>query len=226
MAACTSKSKSVEGSWTSPIDGMDIFQAGFTLNADGSAKSINMATLLYRSWKKKGSQLYVTGESLGNGQVIPFTDTFSIADEGGKTILRSGSGKSFSLADSTRVSQLVSEYETMYCYSLPGGKDFVDLRYMRAGDAIMGSLTYKIEGKDANMGNIIGSIRGDTLDATYTFFSEDIKSVRQVVFLKNGSGWIQGNGEVVMDSTERVYFKNPGGLDFSKGFNLQQVVCQ
>lgn len=226
MAACTSKSKSVEGSWTSPIDGMDIFQAGFTLNADGSAKSINMATLLYRSWKKKGSQLYVTGESLGNGQVVPFIDTFSIADEGGKTVLRSMSGKEFAAADSARLNQIISEYETMYCYSTTTGGDFADLRYMRAGDAIMGSLTYKIEGKDANMGNIIGSIRGDTLDATYTFFSEDLKSVRQVVFLKNGSGWIQGNGEVVMDSTERVFFKDPSALDFSKGMKFQKVTCQ
>jgi len=39
----------------------------FTLFKDGSARSDNMETLLYKTWKVKGSQLTLTVESVGNG---------------------------------------------------------------------------------------------------------------------------------------------------------------
>ena len=49
--------------------------AGFTLNADGSAKSINMATLLYKKWELSGGSIRFIVESIGNG--ISFTDTLN-----------------------------------------------------------------------------------------------------------------------------------------------------
>ena len=39
----------------------------FTLYADGTAQSDNMATLLYQKWKVKGNQLYLVSRSIGNG---------------------------------------------------------------------------------------------------------------------------------------------------------------
>lgn len=62
------------GSWVQPIPGMEGEQ-GFTLNADGTASSINMATLLYQSWKYDNGNLLLLGESLGNGMTINFVDT-------------------------------------------------------------------------------------------------------------------------------------------------------
>lgn len=64
------------GSWVQPIPGMDGEQ-GFVLNADGTASSINMATLLYKSWKYENGMLLLLGESLGNGMTINFVDTAS-----------------------------------------------------------------------------------------------------------------------------------------------------
>ena len=46
----------------------------FTLFKDGTARSDNMTTLLYRKWSVNGQKLILTAESLGNG-------TSSIGDE-------------------------------------------------------------------------------------------------------------------------------------------------
>lgn len=53
---------------------------GINLNADGSASSIGMETLKYKKWKLKDKQLILYGESIGNRQIIDFTDTFDILE--------------------------------------------------------------------------------------------------------------------------------------------------
>jgi len=55
------------GSWVQPIPGLKNEVQGFSLKADGSASSINMASLLYSSWKVEGNKLMLMGKSLGNG---------------------------------------------------------------------------------------------------------------------------------------------------------------
>src|SRR5687768_5463464 len=56
----------------------------FTLNADGSAQSDNMATLLYQAWNVKGNQLYLVSKSTGNGNSSIDTTMYEIQklDEG------------------------------------------------------------------------------------------------------------------------------------------------
>ena len=51
---------------------------GFTLNEDGTAVSINMATLQYQEWSASGDTLVLTGKSIGNGQTIDMADTLLI----------------------------------------------------------------------------------------------------------------------------------------------------
>ena len=53
---------------------------GINLNADGSASSIGMETLKYKSWEQKDKQLILHGMSIGNGQTIDFTDTLDIVE--------------------------------------------------------------------------------------------------------------------------------------------------
>lgn len=53
-------------------------QQGFVLDKDGSASSINMATLKYEAWKKEGNRLLLSGTSIGNRQSISFTDTLIV----------------------------------------------------------------------------------------------------------------------------------------------------
>ena len=76
LAACNNAS--IEGSWVEPVPGMPGMQQGFVLDRDGSASSINMATLKYEAWKKVGNRLLLSGTSIGNHQNISFTDTLTI----------------------------------------------------------------------------------------------------------------------------------------------------
>ena len=50
----------------------------FTLNADGTAQSDNMATLLYQQWSVKDNQLFLVAKNVGNKQTYIDTIVYSI----------------------------------------------------------------------------------------------------------------------------------------------------
>lgn len=77
LAAC-GKNSNLAGEWIQPVPGMPQMTQGFTLKEDGSASSVNMATLKYESWKEENGKLILTGKSIGNSQTIAFADTFEI----------------------------------------------------------------------------------------------------------------------------------------------------
>ncbi|MGR6088099.1 MAG: lipocalin family protein [Arcticibacter sp.] len=68
-------SQSVIGSWVEPNPINELEVQGFELRADGSAASINMATLLYQSWWSLDDSLFLMAQSIGNGNTS--TDTLS-----------------------------------------------------------------------------------------------------------------------------------------------------
>ncbi|GGW39238.1 hypothetical protein GCM10007383_24960 [Arenibacter certesii] len=63
----------------------------FTIFKNGTARSDNMKTLLYKNWKVKGNQITFTIESLGNGTSSIDTVTYIIEKlTKDKLILRKG----------------------------------------------------------------------------------------------------------------------------------------
>src|SRR6187401_3042847 len=50
----------------------------FTLNADGTAQSDNMATLLFQQWRVEDNQLFLIAKSVGNKQTHIDTIVYSI----------------------------------------------------------------------------------------------------------------------------------------------------
>lgn len=66
------------GEWVQPVIGMQGAEQGFVLVEGGKASSVNMATLQYETWQLQGSKLILSGKSIGNHQVISFTDTLNI----------------------------------------------------------------------------------------------------------------------------------------------------
>ena len=54
------------GSWVQPNPINDQEVQGFILNVDGTAQSINMATLLYKKWWLDSGKLVLVLESIGN----------------------------------------------------------------------------------------------------------------------------------------------------------------
>lgn len=68
----------LEGTWTQPIPGQSGRQ-GFTLRADGSAESVNMATLKYSAWAQPDdTTLVLTATSQGNGTSFTSDDTLTL----------------------------------------------------------------------------------------------------------------------------------------------------
>jgi hypothetical protein len=66
------------GSWvqTNPINDKEV--QGFTLKNDGTAESINMATLLYKKWWTEEGKLVLITESIGNGSSSIDTTRYEI----------------------------------------------------------------------------------------------------------------------------------------------------
>lgn len=78
LVACGGSENSIEGTWTEPVPGMENMEQGFTLDKDGKASSVNMATLQYENWKQEGDRLILSGKSVGNHQTLEFSDTMEI----------------------------------------------------------------------------------------------------------------------------------------------------
>lgn len=78
LCACHSKNDKLTGSWVQPIPGQSGKMQGMELKSDGTASSINMHTLVYESWSRKGDNLILKGKSIGNRQTIDFADTLII----------------------------------------------------------------------------------------------------------------------------------------------------
>lgn len=98
LSACTTTSDPVAGTWVEPIPGMpgkvQGFRQvqGFRLEADGSASSVNMATLTTERWKREGDRLILEGKSLGNGQTIEYRDEWTVLEAGEVLRLRRADG--------------------------------------------------------------------------------------------------------------------------------------
>lgn len=71
---------SLTGSWVEPVPGMENMVQGFSLEENGKASSVNMATLQYEKWQSSGKQLVLSGKSIGNHQTIDFTTTYEIKE--------------------------------------------------------------------------------------------------------------------------------------------------
>ena len=78
LTACGGKT--IEGKWVEPVSGMPQTMQGMVLKTGGKAESVNMATLQYEKWEKKGDRLILSGKSIGNHQTLSFSDTLTIKE--------------------------------------------------------------------------------------------------------------------------------------------------
>lgn len=69
----------IQGTWVmpNPIDSTQM--QGFTLEQDGTAKSVNMATLDFKNWNLDNYTLTMQFQSIGNKQTIDGVDTLQVA---------------------------------------------------------------------------------------------------------------------------------------------------
>jgi len=102
------------------------------------------------------------------------------------------------------------------CYRYATATDTIILKVIHVGNLVTGTLVYILKEKDKNKGTIQGKMKGDILVADYTFMSEGIQSIRQIVFKKEGSSFVEGYGD----------FKNIESLNFNTSMKLAEVACQ
>ena len=110
------------------------------------------------------------------------------------------------------------------CYSYTSVKDTVYLQLNSSNNSLTGELLFKLFEKDQNKGTIAGTMKGDTLFATYTFMSEGMESVREVAFLKKGNDFIEGYGDIEEKNGE-ILFENHNQLTFNDNMVLKHVDC-
>lgn len=90
------------GSWVEPNAADPHWSEGFTLREDGTASSINMATLTYRSWVLQGNRLALEAISTGNHTSSTGTEAYTVravSDSELDLIDSSGKARTFLRAD-------------------------------------------------------------------------------------------------------------------------------
>lgn len=111
------------------------------------------------------------------------------------------------------------------CYQLAKGKDTISASLTIDGENVSGNLIYNFYEKDKNTGSILGTIKGDTLLADYTFQSEGQESVREVIFLRKNKTLTEGYGESKQEGNKSV-FLNPKIIQFKSITVLKEVPCK
>lgn len=108
------------------------------------------------------------------------------------------------------------------CYSFEGNGSKIDLKITETSNGISGTLDYRLAEKDKNSGTFQGTMKDDTLVATYTFQSEGTESIREVAFLLKDNQFIEGYGELDATGTK---FKNPTAIQFTSNMPLSKTDC-
>ncbi len=111
------------------------------------------------------------------------------------------------------------------CYSLAVNNNTATMELnINTNNEVNGKLNYSLNQKDKNEGTIVGNIKGDTLFADYTFKSEGVSSIREVVFLKKDSKYIEGYG-TVLESNGKTVFTDKNKLKFDEKAVFNKVDC-
>jgi hypothetical protein len=111
------------------------------------------------------------------------------------------------------------------CYEMRIGKDSAIMNLSINGNNVSGKLDYKAFEKDGNKGKFSGMLDSNKITAWYTFESEGIVSVRQVVFKINGETLLEGYGDFEVTG-DTAYFKYPHTLNFETNHPFNKVNCK
>jgi hypothetical protein len=115
--------------------------------------------------------------------------------------------------------------QTETCYQHTKDSSTIKLNITINDNMVTGNLLYDYYQKDKSKGTIKGELKSDTLFANYTFMSEGIESVREVVFIKTANGWVEGYGEID-DKDGKVMFKDKSKITFDNNVVLRETTCQ
>lgn len=109
------------------------------------------------------------------------------------------------------------------CYRMVLNRDTAIVRLNVVDSFVTGELAYHWFEKDRNDGSVKGVVRDSLLILDYTFRSEGMLSVRQVVFKVSGTSLVEGTGEMTTNDTIR--YKNIDALQYQYDHPFIKVSC-
>lgn len=97
---------------------------------------------------------------------------------------------------------VVAEDSILGCYVARTGKDVYTMQIQsQYGNNVSGTLNFKNFEKDSSSGTFNGTYKNGVLLGDYSFNSEGMASVMQVIFKKSGNDFIRGYGDMTLEGT-------------------------
>ena len=110
------------------------------------------------------------------------------------------------------------------CYEMTLKRDTVFLQLDVTDTLVSGTLIFDFYEKDRNEGSLKGVLRNDQIIGFYTFQSEGIQSVREVVFKIHNQTLLSGFG-ALEEQNGRLVFKDKNGLQYQTSNPYIKVAC-
>lgn len=110
------------------------------------------------------------------------------------------------------------------CYLSVMGNDSIWLKTEVFPNVVTGTLRYDFSEKDDNEGTFEGKLYGDTLVASYQFYSEGKISTREVAFKLSKDTAVEGYGDV-SENENGFVFENFRTINFTSGTTFNAVSC-
>jgi hypothetical protein len=110
------------------------------------------------------------------------------------------------------------------CYQLTIKKDTATMNLVVKDSAITGNLVYNWFEKDGNVGTLEGILRDGLIYADYTFESEGMTSVREMIFKLDDTLLLQAVGDLD-ERDKKIVYKDTTKLDFTVMPPFVKIAC-
>lgn len=117
-----------------------------------------------------------------------------------------------------------SPFAVSGCYRMTQKRDTALLNLQVTDTLVSGDLVYHWNTRDGNKGTLKGVLRDSLILADYTFQSEGMTSVREVIFKIKDSTLVQAFGELV-PGKEKVSFRNRNTLQYLEKTPFLKISC-
>lgn len=110
------------------------------------------------------------------------------------------------------------------CYLQVVGRDSIKLHLNESGENVSGTMAFKNYQKDSSSGTVEGYEEDDKVIVWYSFDSEGMHSIMQLVFQQTSEGLIRGVGDMI-NRGDTVLFRSMEDLKFSQKDLLRKTAC-
>jgi hypothetical protein len=121
---------------------------------------------------------------------------------------------------------LASEADITGCYVLRLAKD-VYMLHIQSHDQSMVSGTLEFDNfeKDSSQGTMNGTYKDSILLVDYAFQSEGVDSLREVIFKREGDGFVEGFGPIIVSDEGKTVFVDTSTITFDPKYTFAREMC-